>query len=356
MKHIRLLTVCVGLVFLGSSLAPAQSGGLTYSVTDLGAYLTGSSITWSIAYAINEGDQVVGDYMDGKDQYCFLYTPGTGAISFSNNTPKWCEGRAINILGDVAGTIDLGRKNAFSREANGTFHTHSSPWDATDSFGYGISYWGEVVGMSTNYVDECPTRWSPHGPMTFCQFATVGTFTGTSQSAAYLTISLDTARYRVFSTTPGYLLANNTRQELPLLACPPDSFQAAFPAAVNDNGDSVGWSRCGFDADHAVMWANGIIYDWGAPPSQAYAISNQYWSEAWIVGWTGYWGGDHAFLANLSCPAFVDLNTLLDSSSRGWTITHAYGVNASHRIVGQAVNSKGEKRAVLLTPNNLPLC
>jgi hypothetical protein len=104
------------------------------------------------------------------------------------------------------------------------------------------------------------------------------------------------------------------------------------------------------------MWANGIVYDWGAPPSHAFAISNENWAEAWIVGWTRYWDGDRAFLANISCPAFVDLNTLLDASGKGWTVISAFGVNKAHRIVGQATDPKGQTRAVILMPNGKPLC
>ena len=53
----------------------------------------------------------------------------------------------------------------------------------------------------------------------------------------------------------------------------------------------------------------------------------------------------------------INLNLLLDTSSTGWKVIQAYGINNSHQIVGQATDSSGRKHAVLLTPDdNEPAC
>ena len=50
------------------------------------------------------------------------------------------------------------------------------------------------------------------------------------------------------------------------------------------------------------------------------------------------------------------LDTLLDSSGAGWTLTQAAGINDSHQIVGYGRAPNGEQHAFLLTPNNQQLC
>jgi len=152
-----------------------------------------------------------------------------------------------------------------------------------------------------------------------------------------------------------------------------------FPRAVNKNGHVAGGSKCWADVwdssgnylglehiSEAVLWQNGTLINVDFTPlnvltyadSMAYAISE----DDWIVGQSNEFspGGSQGFLRlpDQNCPPqMVGLNTLLDSASAGWTVNAAYGINSHHQIVGQATNPTGQRRAVLLTPdNNLPLC
>jgi hypothetical protein len=53
----------------------------------------------------------------------------------------------------------------------------------------------------------------------------------------------------------------------------------------------------------------------------------------------------------------TQLNTLLDASSAGWNVWSATGINDNHRIVGWGIPpAGGPPHAILLTPNDLPLC
>jgi hypothetical protein len=56
----------------------------------------------------------------------------------------------------------------------------------------------------------------------------------------------------------------------------------------------------------------------------------------------------HAFITDGS--GLVDLNTILDAPSAGWTIEYAFDINDRGQIVGRAWSPLGEMRGVILTP------
>src|ERR1700730_2268027 len=99
MKLINAVAVCVFL----SSLASAQSGGLRFNVTDLNRFLKDVKIKSSVAYAINDRGQVVGSFMSDNEQYCFYYTGGQTAPYFGSAAPSYCDARAVNSKGYIAG-------------------------------------------------------------------------------------------------------------------------------------------------------------------------------------------------------------------------------------------------------------
>ena len=132
---------------------------------------------------------------------------------------------------------------------------------------------------------------------------------------------------------------------------------AAFsmPYAVNNQGHAAGSSFCNENDDfnwHATFWGAQGVVDLGFAPSTAYSLSNDDWVVGNSTAWSG--GAGDAFLrvSDPHCPTMINLNTLLDTSSTGWKVVQAYGINTSHQIVGQATDSSGRKHAVLLTPDN----
>ena len=133
--------------------------------------------------------------------------------------------------------------------------------------------------------------------------------------------------------------------------------------AINDSGMMVGTfgvqggKRC-------FLIQNGTLvkFDGGTkiPKCEALALE----SKGNIAGVVGYSDFDYyqtpyppfVGVPDLGC-VLTDLNTLLDGSGSGWTLTAANGINRQHQIVGAGISPKnGSLHAVLLTPNNLPLC
>jgi probable HAF family extracellular repeat protein len=127
-------------------------------------------------------------------------------------------------------------------------------------------------------------------------------------------------------------------------------------ADINDNGQIVGNSSTSnafpYADSHAFLYNDSGMIDLGvvsgADMSVAHAINN----NGQIVGDLRLNGtGDHPYHAFLYDDSTMkDLNTLLDSSAAGWTITTANDINNNGQIVGWATNSSGYTHAVLLTP------
>lgn len=360
MRRIQFAALFLEAVLRCSS-ASAQDGGLRYNLTDLQAYMTGTSITSSVAFAINPNGLVTGDYVDGSSQYCFIYYPPTRlrrsgqVVSFSSLAPFWCDARAVDSWGDVAGSMHMsnGLVNAFLRQTNGTITTFPSLY-GFNSFGFGVDDYKEVVGEMDQYVDPSTytyaTRWSPNGtavnlnPFPVSDDYSQALSTNPSGSAVVVNVS---------NWYP-YIWPSSLANQ-PYCANGPELGEIpVYGSAVNANGHEVGKMWC-FDGSHAVLWANGAFTDLGFPDSRASAIS----SDDWIVGWSAAFSGGAPTLrvSDPSCPLMVNLNSLLDSTGAGWTVVYAYGINTAHQIVGQAKDSAGKLHAVLLTPdNNLPLC
>jgi hypothetical protein len=59
-------------------------------------------------------------------------------------------------------------------------------------------------------------------------------------------------------------------------------------------------------------------------------------------------GLDHAFLYRKG--SMIDLNSLLDASGTGWTLTQATAINNKGQIVGFGIDPLGHMGAFVLTP------
>jgi len=360
----RFLTV-LALAFLLGPAAHAQSGGLRYHLTDLQSSSRSKvAPNLSVAYAINEAGQITGDLVYGNNQYCFIYTPGLWpGTTFTSATAStlWCDARAINSAGDVAGSIYVpnGIVNAFLRQSNGALGVYPSIY-GYNSLGWGIDDTRSVVGeMDPDFVYRTAYSWNSAGTPFDISAAYISSGYGyqalaTSASGSYISV-LDVNGGMTILVPQGIYL-------LPLCGFV-DGIAGSTAYAVNNKGHAVGQAWCEEANDpHAALWAqlpNDLemaATDLG-PTSTAYAIS----SDDWVVGHSGAWSGGagDAFLrvSDPHCPTMVNLNLLLDTASTGWKVVQAYGINTAHQIVGQAADSTGKLHAVLLTPdNNLRLC
>jgi uncharacterized membrane protein len=334
-------------LILVSSLVYGQNGGLRFALTDLGTFGGYQSEAW----AINNSGQIVGDYLWTfkrlSGQGCFSKKNGQAAVTFGS---AMCTARAVNANGAVAGWMSVGSPtHAFRFDPSGNLYDLPPLTNDGDSHGYGIDYYGRVVGDGTVdafYVSSA-LQWDLGGHPTIW-----GCPSAHANSAAFATNSA------------GNILAGICQEDLPYwwyLGAPlplsslsprcadPDD-TPAIVLAINNGNYMAGYGVKGdCTTPHAVLWNHGAV-DLG-PDSVAYAISN----DNWIVG---TWAG-HGFLrvSDTNCPQMANLNSLLDSSGTGWSVMAAYGINDSHQIVGQGLAPNGQYHAILLTPaNNWPLC
>src|ERR1700733_8148535 len=147
MKRYTLFAVWVVSSFLCVSTV-AQSGGLKYSLKDLGTF----GGTSSNAVAINDKGEVVGYYATGIQISCFYYQNlKSGATStWKSSYPNGlCAPYSINSSGVFAGTIttSTGYYSAFTgtRNLKGLVSLTylSSTWGRS-TYGYSISDFGGV--------------------------------------------------------------------------------------------------------------------------------------------------------------------------------------------------------------------
>ena len=355
MPVLRLLRI-LAVTLLFGSIASAQSGGLRYSLTDLNRYFKGTA-SWAAAFGINDAGQVVGTYVIGSNQYCFIYKAKTVTAFSSSASPLWCDGRAINAAGDVGGSMHMsnGLVNAFLRTSAGTVSTYTSIY-GFNSFGWGIDNAKNVVGemdrwdSTDNVAVPYGSTWSAN-PWVPPGYFLPNPSDDFEQSVAYGTDP--TGKWvTVFGEDSSPYLFNIPTQTWTYLYCATFSSDN-IPYAVNTNGHAVGQGEClGAYTLDAMLWTPAPI-DLGFPPSSGHAIS----SDDWIVGFSGALAGGRGFLrvSDPSCPTMVDLTTLLNTT--GWTVIDAYGINTTHQIAAVAKDSTGHQHAVLLTPvNSLPLC
>lgn len=353
MKRIRLLALLAGSVLFCSSVAAAQNGGLKFALTDLGTF--GSGGYQSEAFAINNSGQIVGDYFWSfkrlSGQGCFSKKSGQAAVLFGSSA---CTARAINTSGAVAGWMSVGSAtHAFRFDPSGNLYD-LPPLSSGDSHGYGIDYYGRVVGdgpvVNGGFYNALQWDVGGHATVFRCRANGYSTAFATNPAGNLL------AGYCNWPQVWPYWWVNGTGYLLSNLSpgCPDPDDTVAIVLAINNGNYMVGYGsniECSNHGPwHAVLWNPGAV-DLG-PNSVAYAISN----DNWIVGWSGSTGG-FLRVADTNCPQMANLNLLLDSSGAGWSVTAAYGINDSHQIVGQGRAPNGQYHAILLTQvNNLPLC
>jgi probable HAF family extracellular repeat protein len=115
---------------------------------------------------------------------------------------------------------------------------------------------------------------------------------------------------------------------------------------INDANQIVGDSSANAEGSitHAVMYANGNVYDLGTLPGQTDSSANDINNQGIIVGNSG----GRAFVFRNG--AMTDLNTLVTKSS-GLVLTDAVAINDKGQIAVNGV-ANGHSRAFLLTLND----
>ncbi|WKB55393.1 PEP-CTERM sorting domain-containing protein [Eleftheria terrae] len=117
---------------------------------------------------------------------------------------------------------------------------------------------------------------------------------------------------------------------------------------ISNNGRITGSAALADDSYHAFLSDGGALHDLGTLGG-GYSWGEAVNARGQVVGWSDVYNEnlDRAFL--FDDGQMVDLNSLLDATGRGWTLTAAYDINDRGQIVGTGLFN-GSQHAFLLTP------
>jgi probable HAF family extracellular repeat protein len=307
----RLLGVAALIYLDCTSVARAT----TYTLTDLGTLGPSN---------INNAGKVVGS----SQQQAAVWNGHI--ITLSSLGGSQSQARSINSAGQVVGVSGVYVKGVEQQHA--TIWTGGVPTDL-GTLGGGTSYAqsindaGQVVGASNTHGDVASHAVIWNGG-TITDLGTLGGNFSTARSINNAGQVVGYASTTGNAYTHATLWNGTTPTDLGTLGG--ESSQAF---SVNNTGQVVGTSATPGDiAWHATLWNinTNTITDLGSlgGTSFAFAIND----AGQVVGWSGDVFDSRATLWIGGIP--IDLNTLLDSSGEGWTLTAAYSINFLGQIVG----------------------
>jgi len=306
----------VCLLFFGASEVGA------YVITDLGQ-IAGIDF---YRYGINNSGQVAFATGGGLNYHAALWQNGTTTDLGTLGGPT-SFGFAINNLGAVVGGADIYPGSHTFMWQNGIM-SDLGTLAGSYSNAYAMNDVGQIVGSSTylagNNVPRHAYLWQ-NGTMTDLGFS--------GQSFAY------------GINNSGQVVGSKNNRSVPVLwengvvtDLPITGGTSAEALAINNSGQTVGYSYTGNSNPRALLWQNGSVINLGGNTnSKAAAINNL----GQIVGSFG----THAALWQNG--TFVDLNDLVVGS--GWTFQEADAINDNGWIVGFGSNPAGQTHVFLLT-------
>jgi probable HAF family extracellular repeat protein len=361
-----MLALCslLSLTQLAQAQVPGYDIPPIYSFVDLGAF--GSSVTGgasddleSVAYDINESDQVVG------------YSRGYRNNQYYTNSFFWNNASGIQTMG----TLDVQDNIAFALNdyghAVGNYGTSAFLWDANNaSAGQGVLYTdGQANDINNNGVVVGQRLDSGSGNSLAYSWDTANA-TGTDLGALSGDNESNATAIHDNGTVVGYSTGSSLTRAFDLTG-----------GTMNDIGDLINGNTAStllFDTNvYGVSVGEesqlGIIWDsyWGASSigtldtysySSLYKINDKGWAVGYasdIPGVSGFGNRNAATLWFNS--TLYDLSTLITLPS-GWaTLERAYSINENGSIVGYGTLDSGEKRAFMLQvtapePGTLALC
>ena len=345
MRHSWTISLVL-LAIAGFGILGAGPGAERYSITDLGAL---PDETYSAAYGINAGGQVVGATVDCDDHYCdrlaFLWDPTSGieALPVFGPDPYWASAAyRINDAGWIVGEADGGDDDGYVRAViwhDGGIINLGTLSDHNHSQGRGINNLGQAVGWSW-YASTRAVIGPPHAFL-WDDGVMIGLGALEPNEASQAFGINDYTQVVGWSSTTSsgwhaFLWEDGGMIDLGTLGTDSVAYD------INNNGDVVGWSEPSENDRRACAWIDGALIDLG--PDTAYAINDL----AQIVGAAG----GRAALWEETSPGqweSVDLNDRLPSGS-AWTLYTARDINDRGQIVGWGESPSGYTRGYLLTP------
>lgn len=323
----------LGMVVVTNSLVYAQR----YSFTDLG-HLGGGR---SFANGINNAGQAVGwSTVLGNTSHVFLYKD-------RNMLPLSIGGiyaTANDINGSELVVGQTGEGYAFLYD-HGAVTIFPGLVSGAQSAAYAINNSGSMVGHANTSSTRYAMIWSPGKiPMNINKW-------GGRTSVAYGINDIGQVVGEAATPSGGplraFLYQNGVMTDLGTLG---GGKSAAY--AINNSGQVVGASEFlpGNTATHAVLYNPGENpKDLLGPPRLASSAAKGINKFGHVVGWFNIAGySKRAFLYKNG--TMQDLNTLMDSTGTGWTLSQATAINDNGQIVGHAVYKNGTSHGFLLTP------
>ncbi len=340
--------VTLTLMFAAASLWSADR----YSVTDLGPMSNLSGRDDAGPRQINGEGQIAAANVTGGAYRAFLYGGAWTNLGTLGGDESLASG--INLSGRVVGRsrIDSTVTHAYLWTPGGTDGVPGNPPmkdlgllpGGTNSEATGINSFGQITGYSDNGTSDHAVLYSS-GTM-----ADIGVLLGNNLPYSYgLAINdaghiVGLAYNRSFSSPSAFFYNGTTAVEFGRSG---DKGTSAL--AINAGDQVAGYLTTSNGFDHAFRYAGGVVTDLGTlGGGYAYGIAIN--NRNVIVGGSFVDADNlvyHAFIATNS--QLVDLNTLLDATGAGWTLTEARAINDENVITGMGTYA-GESHAFLLIP------
>jgi len=340
-----------------AGVRPAEAGN--YTVIDLGAP-TGIASSGSTAYAINDNNQVVGDYYgSGGSSHAFIWNPTgpSNGVMSDLGVGSGSHAYGINGRGHVVGQGTGGAYIAIPPPSTST-GLYTVTTLLAGGIAYGINNLDAVVATSRGGYAFIRIA-DPHDPSAVGAVAPVGSGScGSSDGRAIngsgAIVGSICGKYAASSdgTSPMNAIIGRTSR--------------AF--ALNSSGQTGGYwvppDVSGNPEVHAILWDPSTNGPYPTYDSTFTDLGNIGGSFATILGINddgvsvgyGTTGTDqpHAAISRVGA-SLSDLNDYIDPGS-GYTLSHAYAINNNGVIVGDARtqdangNATGPMHAVLLLP------
>ncbi len=331
---------------------PGASGGAgtlgqrgAYVLTDLGLLPIGGATE---AYAINKSGDVVGvggrlasfTTTPERDD-AFLYSDGSMQDLGTLPDDIYSYAKSINDSGQIVGYSGNSNGDANGDAAflySGGVMQNLGSLGGESSQASGINNSGQVVGYSDLASgDEHAFLYSNQ------KMQDLGTLPGGSFSQA--TGINNNGQVAGFGDTAddvqAFLYSDGVMHDL--------GGTDSQALAINDRGQVVGDSEFGSGPPHSFLYSDGTIQDLGTLPGGSYSYALAINNNGAVVGLSDAGGSNGAFL--YSDGSMENLNSLV-SSSAGWSLEAATGINDSGQISGYGITSTGQRDAFLLTPTS----
>lgn len=341
------LSLTTLFVFLDSPRGFAAS----FSLQDLGLLADLSSRTDAQPNAISADGRVAASSVTNGAYHAFVYDGQWRDLGTLGGGESLCA--SVDTLGRAVGRSRLqnGQTHAFLWTPGATDGVPANPemkdlgtFGGADSEAYSINASGQISGFAQTTSEDHAFLISS-GNMT-----DVGaTLNGGLVNSYGLGLNdlghvVGIAYTSAFATSHAFYYDGVTAKDIGTLGG-----ASANALAINNSEQIAGYSAADSGSDHAFRYENGTMTDLGTLGggySYAVGINN----NGVIVGGSFVDKGNttyHAFVCTNT--TMVDLNTLIDASGTGWTLTEARAINDSGKIVGFG-QFGGKKHAFLLNP------